>query len=191
MDSLVVSKEFTQDFVDQTPFIEYFKALWVPKIEMWIDMMKILPLASQEVSGALEVYHVKLKVKLYDDSHLGAVQRVDGLVHRLTTELHSSYWLDRYADESVSFQNVKKGYIASTSWHRALRILDTSVILEDKNQLFAKVLSQKDSKIKGKVQASGLASTNQQLIGMSVKHAVSGLLSPFISFRPLKLIILP
>ena len=77
------------------------------------------------------------------------------------------------------------------SWHRALRIPSTSVILEDKNQLVAKVLSQKDSKIKGKVQASGVASTNQQLIGMSVKHAVSGLLSPFISFRPLKLIILP
>lgn len=147
VDSLVALEEFTQDFVDQTSFIEYFKALWMPKIEMWIDMMKTLPLASQEASGAIEAYHVKLKVKLYDDSHLGALQRVDWLVHKLTTELHSSYWLDRYADESDSFQNVKEEYIASTSWHRALRIPDTSVILEDKNQLFAKVLSQKDSNL--------------------------------------------
>ena len=78
MDSLVASKEFTQDFVDQTPFIEYFKALWVPKIEMWIDMMKILPLASQEVSGALEVYHVKLKV--YHDMMIHILVQSRGLM---------------------------------------------------------------------------------------------------------------
>ena len=70
---------------------------------MWLTTMRNLPLASQEASGAIEAYHVKLKVKLYDDSHLGALQRVDWLVHKLTTELHSSYWLDRYADESDSF----------------------------------------------------------------------------------------
>lgn len=32
VDSLVALEEFTQDFVDQTSFIEYFKALWMPKI---------------------------------------------------------------------------------------------------------------------------------------------------------------
>ncbi|KAL7230254.1 hypothetical protein ACSBR2_008708 [Camellia fascicularis] len=42
---------------------------------------------------------MKLKVKLYDDLHIGALQRVDWLMHKLITELHSSYWLDRYADE--------------------------------------------------------------------------------------------
>lgn len=112
---------------------------------MWLATMKTLPLASQEASGAVEAYHVKLKVKLYDDSHLGALQRVDWLIHKLTTELHSSYWLDRYADESDSFQNVKEEYIASTSWHRAQQIPDSSLILDDKDRLFAKVLSQKDS----------------------------------------------
>ncbi|GFY91288.1 SWIM zinc finger family protein [Actinidia rufa] len=115
--------------------------------EMWLTTMRNLPLASQEASGAIEAYHVKLKVKLYDDSHLGALQRVDWLVHKLTTELHSSYWLDRYADESDSFQNVKEEYVASTSWHRALQIPDSAVILDDKDQLFAKVASQKDSSL--------------------------------------------
>ena len=62
---------------------------------MWLSTMKTLPLASQEASGAIEAYHMKLKMKLFDDSHLGALQRVDWLVHKLTTELHSSYWLDR------------------------------------------------------------------------------------------------
>lgn len=112
---------------------------------MWLTTMKTLPLASLEASGAIEAYHVKLKAKLFDDSHLGALQRVDWLVHKLTTELHSGYWLDRYADESDSFQNVKEEYIASTSWYRALQIPDAAVMLDDKERLFAKVLSQKDS----------------------------------------------
>ncbi|XP_059645417.1 uncharacterized protein LOC132286984 [Cornus florida] len=147
MDSLAALEELTQDFVDQTAFVQYFKATWVPKIEMWLTTMKTLPLASQEASGAIEAYHVKLKVKLFDDSHLGALQRVDWLVHKLTTELHSSYWLDRFADESDSFQNVKEEYIASTSWHRALQIPDTSVTLDERDHLFAKVVSQKDSSL--------------------------------------------
>ncbi|AET02590.2 putative Zinc finger, SWIM-type [Medicago truncatula] len=135
------------DFVDQTDFLEYFRVSWLPKIEMWLSTMRNVPLASQEASGALEAYHVKLKAKLFDDSHLGALQRVDWLVHKLTTELHSSYWLDRFADESDSFQNVKEGYIASTSWHRALEIPDSAVTLDDKNRLFAKVASKKDSSL--------------------------------------------
>lgn len=143
----VALEELTLDFVDQTAFLEYFKSSWVPKIEMWLSTMKTLPLASQETSGAIEAYHVKLKSKLFDDSHLGALQRVDWLVHKLTTELHSAYWLDRFADESDSFQNVKEEYIASTSWHRALQISDSAVTLDDKSHLFAKVASQKDSSI--------------------------------------------
>ncbi|XP_023543629.1 uncharacterized protein LOC111803459 [Cucurbita pepo subsp. pepo] len=147
VDTSVVLEDFTRDFVDQTAFMEYFKGCWVPKIEMWLSAMRAFPLASQEASGAIEAYHMKLKAKLFDDSHLGAFQRVDWLVHKLTTELHSTYWLDRYADESDSFQNVKEEYISSTSWHRALQIPDSSVSLDEENHLFAKVLSQKDSSV--------------------------------------------
>lgn len=112
---------------------------------MWLSTVKNLPLASQESSGAIEGYHVKLKPKIYDDSQLGALQRVDWLVHKLTTELHSSYWLDLYADESGSFQEVKDEYVSSTSWHRALQIPDNAVIFDDRKHLYAKVLSQKDN----------------------------------------------
>lgn len=147
VDTLSALEELTHDLVDQTAFIQYFKASWVPKIEMWLSTMRALPLASQEASGAIEAYHVKLKAKLFDDSHLGALQRVDWLVHKLTTELHSSYWLDRYADESDSFQNVKEEYIASTSWHRALQIPNSSVTVDDKDHLFARVSSQKDNNV--------------------------------------------
>ncbi|PIN20791.1 hypothetical protein CDL12_06515 [Handroanthus impetiginosus] len=148
VDLAVALEEFSLDFVDQTSFMQYFKDSWVPKIEMWLTSMKTLPLASQEASGAIEAYHVKLKTKLYDDSHLGSLQRVDWLVHKLTTELHSNYWLDRYADESDSFLNVKEEYIASTSWHRALEIPDNSVSFDETDHLFSKVLSQKDSSVK-------------------------------------------
>ncbi|XP_028766007.1 uncharacterized protein LOC114723924 [Neltuma alba] len=141
----VALEQLVMDFVDQTAFMEYFKTSWVPKIEMWLSMMRTLPLASQEASGAVEAYHVRLKAKLFDDSHLGALQRVDWSVHKLTTELHSSYWLERYADESDSFLNLKGEYIASTSWHRALQIPDSAVTLDDKDLLYARVVSQKDS----------------------------------------------
>ncbi|KAG9155480.1 hypothetical protein Leryth_009903 [Lithospermum erythrorhizon] len=142
-DVMPALEEFTRDFADQTAFLKYFKAKWVPKIEMWLTAMRTFPLASQESSSAIEAYHVKLKDRLYDDLHLGASQRVDWLVHKLTTELHSSYWLDRYADESDSFPSVKDEYIASTSWHRALQIPDDAVSLDLENHLFAKVSSQR------------------------------------------------
>ncbi|KAG1338904.1 L-ascorbate peroxidase 1, cytosolic [Cocos nucifera] len=141
MDAL---EELFQDFVDQTTFMQYFKACWVPKIEMWLATIRSFPLAGQESCCAIEGYHVKLKLKIYDDSHLGALQRVDWLVHKLTTELHSGYWLDLYADESGSFPAVKEEYISSTSWHRALQIADDAVAFDDKEHLFAKVVSQKD-----------------------------------------------
>ncbi|KAL8143611.1 LOW QUALITY PROTEIN: hypothetical protein V2J09_016643 [Rumex salicifolius] len=142
-DFSTVLQDFMQGLVNQSTFMQYFKDNWLPKIEMWFYTLKRLPLSSLEASGAIEAYHVKLKCKVYDDTHLGAFQRVDWLVHKLTTELHSSYWLDRYADESDSFKNVKEEYIASTSWKRALCIPDSAVCL-DRDILFAKVQSQKD-----------------------------------------------
>ncbi|PKU88117.1 uncharacterized protein LOC110094652 [Dendrobium catenatum] len=144
---MIALEELLKDFVDQTAFMKYFKSCWVPKIEMWLMAMKSLPLASQESCGAIEAYHVKLKLKIYEDSQLDALERVDWLVHKLTMEIHSGYWLDVYADESGSFPAVKEEYISSTSWHRALQIPDDSVIFDDKDRLFAKVVSQKDNNL--------------------------------------------
>lgn len=117
----------------------------LPHLEMWIDTIRNLPLASQESCGAIEGYHLKLKLKAYDDSQLDALQRVDWLVHKLTTELHSGYWLNLYADESGSFPEVKAEYIASTSWQRAVHIPDEAVLFDDKEPLSVKVASQKDA----------------------------------------------
>lgn len=114
-------------------------------IEMWIQTIRKFPLTGLEACGAIETYHAKLKLKVYDDSQLGSLQRVDWLVHKLTTEIHSSYWLDLYSDENGSFQTVKEDYISSTSWHRALQIPNAAVSFDDKDHLFAVVVSQKDN----------------------------------------------
>ncbi|KAK8958308.1 hypothetical protein KSP40_PGU004981 [Platanthera guangdongensis] len=126
VDYTITLGELLNDFAGQTAFIK-------------------VPLASQESCGAIEGYHVKLKLKIYEDSQLDSLERVDWLVHKLTMETHSSYWLDLYADESGSFPAVQEEYISSTSWHRALQIPDGDVTLDDdQDRLFAKIASQKD-----------------------------------------------
>jgi len=138
-------EQLFQDFVDQTALMKYFKSFWVPKLEMWIDSIRNLPLASQESCGAIEAYHLKLKAKAYDDVLLDALLRVDWLVHKLTTELHSIYWINLFADESGSFPEVKAEYIASTSWQKALQIPDEAVHFDNNEPHSAKVASQKDA----------------------------------------------
>ncbi|KAJ4830339.1 hypothetical protein Tsubulata_043562, partial [Turnera subulata] len=69
------------------------------------------------------------------------------LVSAQADNLHSSYWLDRYADESDYFQNVKEEYIASTSWNRALQIPDSAVTFDEKDRLFAQVSSQENTSV--------------------------------------------
>ncbi|KDO50310.1 hypothetical protein CISIN_1g005059mg [Citrus sinensis] len=91
-DPFVNLEVLIQDFVDQTAFIEYFKASWMPKLAMWLSTMRALPLASQEASGAIEAYHVKLKTKLFDDSHLGALQRVDWVSSQKDSSLTHLVW---------------------------------------------------------------------------------------------------
>ncbi|KAI3854443.1 hypothetical protein MKX03_036466 [Papaver bracteatum] len=56
----------------------------------------------------------------------------------------AEHWFDRYADEIDFFQTVKEDYIASSSWHRASQIPENAVIFDDKDRLFAKVISQND-----------------------------------------------
>ncbi|KAI3901043.1 hypothetical protein MKW92_014866 [Papaver armeniacum] len=83
---------------------------------MWLSVMRSLSLASQEASGVIEGYHLKLKPILYDA--------------RITAM--SCYWSGRYADEINSFQTVNADYIASSSWHRAWQILEMLLSLTTK-----------------------------------------------------------
>eukprot|EP01018_Ginkgo_biloba_P040165 Gb_09265 [translate_table: standard] len=137
-------EEFMEDFVDHSAFLEYFKARWLPKIEMLVTAMRTLPLASQETCGAIETYHFRLKSKLLNESDTGAYQRADWLVHKLTTEVHSYYWFDKYSEENDLCGYMRDEDIAPASWHRALYIADADVIINEKDLQFAKVVSQSD-----------------------------------------------
>eukprot|EP01018_Ginkgo_biloba_P000559 Gb_27435 [translate_table: standard] len=137
-------EEFREDFVDHCAFLEYFKARWLPKIEMLVTAMRTLPLASQETCGAIETYHFRLKSNLLNESDTGAYQRADWLVHKLTTEVHSHYWFDKYSEENDLCGYMRDEDIAPASWHRALYIVDADVIINEKDLQFAKIVSQSD-----------------------------------------------
>ncbi|KAJ6918613.1 hypothetical protein NC651_012770 [Populus alba x Populus x berolinensis] len=78
------------------------------------------------------------------------VQKLGMIIKRSTHENvalnNESSAPGKFADESDSFQNVKEKYIESTSWNRALQIPD-SFTVDDKDHLFAKISSQKDSNL--------------------------------------------
>lgn len=141
MDAL---EEFMQVFVDQCSFMDYFKRRWSPNIELWISGIKSLPVSSPEPNAAIESYHLRLKLKLFNDQHANSWSRVDWLIHILSTEFHSLYWLDQYSIETGYFENLRDKSFSTNAWCQALHIPDVDVILDEQNLQLAKVISQTD-----------------------------------------------
>ncbi|KAM7494709.1 hypothetical protein LguiB_029318 [Lonicera macranthoides] len=135
--------DFMEDFVDASDFIDYFKAVWYPRIGMWTTALKALPLASQETSAALEFYHNQLKLRFLNEKDPSVYQRSDWLVDKLATKVHSYFWLDEYAGKE-DFARYSKDEWASglTPRRKSLQIPDSNVIIEGK---FAKVMDNQDS----------------------------------------------
>ncbi|XP_058107082.1 uncharacterized protein LOC131250784 [Magnolia sinica] len=124
-------EDFMEDFVDCSEFLDYFKAIWVPRMGTWTTALKTLPLASQAVSAAIESYHHQFKLRLLNEKDTSAYQRVDWLVDKLGTKVHSYYWLDEYSGKD-DFARYRKDEWKSglTSWQRALQIPDSDVVVE-------------------------------------------------------------
>ncbi|GMN39761.1 hypothetical protein TIFTF001_008983 [Ficus carica] len=141
MDAL---EEFMQVFVDQCAFMDYFKRRWLPSIELWIGGIKSLTVSSPEPNAAIESYHLRLKLKLFNEQHANSWSRVDWLIHTLTTEFHSLYWLDQYSTETGYFDNLMDKAFLTNAWYQALHIPDVDVILDEQNLQLAKVISQTD-----------------------------------------------
>ncbi|KAJ9128781.1 hypothetical protein P3X46_034487 [Hevea brasiliensis] len=116
---------FMEDFIDGSDFMDYFKAVWHPRVGMWTTVLKTLPLASQETCAAMELYHNQLKVRLLNEKDPIVYQRADWLVDKLGTKVHSYFWLDD----------------GLTAWSKALKIPDLDVIIEGR---CAKVTDQLD-----------------------------------------------
>ncbi|PQM33427.1 uncharacterized protein Pyn_40049 [Prunus yedoensis var. nudiflora] len=130
MDSV---EEFMQVFVDQCAFMDYFKSRWLPNIELWANGIRSLPVAGPEPNAAIESYHLRLKSKLFNEQYVNSWSRVDWLIHTLTTEFQSSYWLDQYSIETGYFENLRDKSFSTNAWYQALQILNVDVILDEQN----------------------------------------------------------
>ncbi|KAL1330498.1 hypothetical protein AAHE18_12G113800 [Arachis hypogaea] len=125
-------EDFIEDFIDESNFMDYFKATWYPRMGAWINALKTLPLASQESCAAVEFYHNQLKIRLFNEKDNSVFQRADWLVDKLGTKVHSYFWLDEYSGKDDFARYWKNEWISGlTSWCKALKIPDTDVLLED------------------------------------------------------------
>lgn len=130
--SMSLFEEFMEDFIDESKFMDYFKATWHPRIGTWINALQTLPLASQESCAAMEFYHNQLKIRLLNEKDICVYQRADWLVDKLGTKVHSYFWLDEYSEKDDFARYWKNEWMSGlTSWRKALKIPDTDVIMED------------------------------------------------------------
>ncbi|XP_021748891.1 uncharacterized protein LOC110714646 [Chenopodium quinoa] len=131
-----------EDFTSNSEFMEYFKAVWYPRIGFWATSLQTLPLASQEMSAAIEFYHCQMNVRVLNEMDHSAYQRVDWLVDKLSTQVHSYLWLDECPAKHDFARYWRDEWMDGlTSWRNSLKIPDSDVILEGQ---FAKVIDQQD-----------------------------------------------
>ncbi|KAJ8751867.1 hypothetical protein K2173_026068 [Erythroxylum novogranatense] len=135
-------EEFMHVYVDQSIFMEYFKRKWVPCIDLWVNSLRSIPMASMELLAAIESYHLRLKSKFLNEQDVNNTRRIDWLVHILTTEFLSLYWLDQYSLETGFFANARDESFLKNAWNQGLLIPDNDVIFDEQNLQVAKVISQ-------------------------------------------------
>lgn len=134
--------DFMKDFIDNSEFVEYFKAVWYPRIGFWASSLQTLPLASLEMSATIEFYHRQMNVRVLNEKDPSVYQRIDWLVDKLATKVHSYFWFDEYpAKQDFSRYWRDEWMDRLTSWRSSLKISDSDVILEGQ---CAKVIDQQD-----------------------------------------------
>ncbi|KAJ3669383.1 hypothetical protein LUZ60_011333 [Juncus effusus] len=137
---------FIQEFSHCAEFSEYFKATWYPRLALWIQALKSLPIATSETSSALENYHRLLNLRLINpktDSEIYQ-NRTDWLVHELCTKVHSYFWLDNFPQkDSFSRYSKTEWKNHSTPFQEALTIPIADVTIEN-NCRQGRVVCQKD-----------------------------------------------
>ncbi|XP_021892763.1 uncharacterized protein LOC110810780 [Carica papaya] len=138
----IVFEDFMEDFVDGSDFMDYFKAVWYPRIGAWTTALQTSPLAGLETCAAMEFYHNQLKRRLLNEKDPGVYHRADWLVDKLGTKVHSYFWLDEYSGKDDFSRYWKDEWVSGlTSWWKALKIPDFNVKLVGK---CAKVTDQLD-----------------------------------------------
>ncbi|GAA0141644.1 hypothetical protein LIER_02744 [Lithospermum erythrorhizon] len=130
--SVAVFEAFMNNFEDADDFLDYFKAVWYPRLSSWVSKLHALPLASQETCAAMEFYHNQLKRRILNVKDTCVYQRADWLVDKLGTKVHAYFWLDEYSGKEA-FARYRRDEWASglTAWRKALAIEDVDVTLND------------------------------------------------------------
>lgn len=109
----------------------------------WMAALKNLPLASQETAAAMEFHHQQLKLRLLNEKDSSVYERADWLVHKLSTKVHSYFWLDECSDkEDFSRYRNEEWVSGLTSWRKALSIPDSSVVIEESRAMVTSQISQ-------------------------------------------------
>ncbi|KAF3645870.1 Zinc ion binding protein isoform 2 [Capsicum annuum] len=135
-------EEFMEDFVDVADFLDYFKAIWYPRLGLWTSALRTLPLASQETCSSMEYYHNQLKLRLLNEKDKSVYQRADWLVDKLGTTVHSYFWLDEYSGKDDFARYWKDEWMSGlTAWQKSLQIPDSDVLVEGE---YSKVVDQED-----------------------------------------------
>lgn len=93
--------------------------------------MKTNPLATAEVTSAIERYHHLLKLRLLNEADESIYQRADWLVHKLGTKVHSYYWLDEFSGkDSFSRYWRSEWKTGPNPWQQGLQIPDSDIVIE-------------------------------------------------------------
>ncbi|GJR10882.1 zinc ion binding protein [Tanacetum coccineum] len=121
-----------EHFVECKDFMDYFKAIWYPRIGSWITALKTMPIASHESSAALEFYHNQIKIRfLNNETNSDIYKRADSLVNKLSTKIHSYFWLDEYEGKDGFSRYWKDEWATDfNSWRKSRTIPNTDVITE-------------------------------------------------------------
>ncbi|KAI5022467.1 hypothetical protein ZWY2020_059197 [Hordeum vulgare] len=120
---------FLEDFIDCSGFVDYFKALWFPRLGA--SVLKTNPLATAEVASAIERYHHLLKLRLLNEADESIYQRADWLVHKLGTKVHSYYWLDEFSGKDSFSRYWKSEWKTGPNpWQQGLQIPDSDIVIE-------------------------------------------------------------
>ncbi|KAL8537126.1 hypothetical protein ACS0TY_012345 [Phlomoides rotata] len=169
-------EEFLQIYIDQSAFVESFRNKWLPKIELWVNCVRTLPVAALEPYASIESYHLRLKSRVISSLVGKSNQRVDLLIHALTTQFHSFYWFDQYIVDTGYFENLRDRISLTNPWYQALHILDMDVLLDEENLQFAKVVSQADTSVAYTIwnpgSEFGLCDCSWSMVGNMCKHTI-------------------
>lgn len=90
----------------------------------------------------MEFYHKQLKLRLLNEKDECVYQRADWLVNKLSTKVHSYFWLDEYSGKEDFARYWKDEWMSGpTAWRRSLKISDARVVMDGR---CAKVTSLND-----------------------------------------------